>query len=282
MNDNTPATTDRPVSAETLQHVLATGDLSKLSVGQRLEYYTRTCQSLGLNPLTRPLRFLILNGQVQLYATKDCTDQLRAQRDISLSLSAEAVQGDVYTVRAKAKMPNGREDEDIGAVTLPKTPDSIANAKMRAVTKAKRRVTLSICGLGGILDESELDTVPGAKTFDAGDVLPVAEPEKPTTMRDVADKTMRERQGLRYDLEREVLQEQPTLREWFDKFESECAAAQTQDEGEAILKRFPDLQPPEWMADKPNAKARFEKIRQAMVDRLWPMPPSDDDPKTAA
>ncbi|EOV0478051.1 hypothetical protein ACOIM4_001927, partial [Campylobacter coli] len=34
--------------------------------------------------------------------------------------------------------------------------DNLANAIMKAITKAKRRVTLSICGLG-MLDESELD-----------------------------------------------------------------------------------------------------------------------------
>src|SRR5690606_25662498 len=36
--------------------------------------------------------------------------------------------------------------------------EALANLRMKAVTKAKRRVTLSICGLG-ILDESELDTL---------------------------------------------------------------------------------------------------------------------------
>jgi hypothetical protein len=33
---------------------------------------------------------------------------------------------------------------------------------LKAVTKAKRRVTLSICGLG-FLDETEVDSIPGAK-----------------------------------------------------------------------------------------------------------------------
>jgi hypothetical protein len=39
--------------------------------------------------------------------------------------------------------------------------EALANAFMKAETKAKRRATLSICGLG-ILDESELDTMPQA------------------------------------------------------------------------------------------------------------------------
>jgi hypothetical protein len=37
----------------------------------------------------------------------------------------------------------------------------MANALMKAETKAKRRVTLSICGLG-MLDESEVESIPGA------------------------------------------------------------------------------------------------------------------------
>ena len=41
------------------------------------------------------------------------------------------------------------------------TGDTLANALMKASTKAKRRATLSICGLG-VLDESEIETIPGA------------------------------------------------------------------------------------------------------------------------
>ena len=47
---------------------------------------------------------------------------------------------------------------------------------MKAKTKAKRRVTLSICGLG-ILDESEADTMPGAVTVDVAHVE--VKPDKP-------------------------------------------------------------------------------------------------------
>jgi len=36
----------------------------------------------------------------------------------------------------------------------------VANAIMKAITKAKRRVTLSICGLG-MLDETEVESLPG-------------------------------------------------------------------------------------------------------------------------
>jgi hypothetical protein len=170
MNEIT--TTPAPVSAATLEHVLGTGDLSKLTVPQRVEYYSRVCQTLGLNPLTRPFRFLSFNGQILLYATKDCTDQLRSLHKISLTIVDKSIDGDVYIVTARAAQPDGRTDEDIGAVTVGRlTGDSKANAVMKAMTKAKRRVTLSIRGLG-FLDESELDTLPGARVFDPEEPVP--------------------------------------------------------------------------------------------------------------
>jgi hypothetical protein len=43
--------------------------------------------------------------------------------------------------------------------------DALVNATLKAITKAKRRVTLSICGLG-MLDETEIDTIQDAKVVD--------------------------------------------------------------------------------------------------------------------
>jgi hypothetical protein len=166
-------TTTEPVSAQTLEHVLGTGDLSKLTTQQRVEYYAKTCESLGLNPLTRPMRFLSLNGQIQLYFTRDGTDQLRKAQGITLHVVDKLIEAGLFTVTVRARAKDGREDEDIGAVVLPQSGESRANALMKAMTKAKRRVTLSICGLGQT-DESELDTMPGARVFDAEDELPVA------------------------------------------------------------------------------------------------------------
>jgi hypothetical protein len=172
---NTIVTTeDRPVSAATLEHVLGTGDLSKLTTQQRVEYYGRVCQSLGLNPLTRPFRFLALNGQIQLYATRDATDQLRKVNGITLHVVDKQIDGDLFIVTVRARTKDGREDEDIGAVTLGQLRgESRANALMKTMTKAKRRVTLSVCGLG-LTDEAELDTMPGAQVFDAEDLPPPA------------------------------------------------------------------------------------------------------------
>jgi hypothetical protein len=147
--------------AEAFELALVQGDLSKLTPDQRVTYYRRVCESLGLNPLTKPFSYITLNGKLTLYALKDCTEQLRKNQSVSVQIVAREVVEDCYVVTARATLPNGRADESIGAVAIGGLKgDARANGYMKAETKAKRRVTLSICGLG-MLDETEVETIPG-------------------------------------------------------------------------------------------------------------------------
>lgn len=144
---------------EEVERVLMKGDLSTLNEEKRLAYYNAVCESLGLNKLTRPFDYLTLNNKLTLYATKSCTDQLRFIHKISIEIVSRDKIGDVYVVAARARNAEGRMDESTGAVALGKAfGDNLANLYMKAETKAKRRVTLSICGLG-LLDESEVDSI---------------------------------------------------------------------------------------------------------------------------
>lgn len=161
-------------SLETLRHPLAAnieqvfigGDLSRLEIGQRLELYKAVCASLGLNPLTKPFAYIQLNGKLTLYALKDCTDQLRTIHGISIIFTSRELIEGVYVVTARATRIDGRQDESTGCVPIDGLKgEARSNAMMKAETKAKRRVTLSICGLG-MLDESEVDSVRGAKRVD--------------------------------------------------------------------------------------------------------------------
>ena len=68
------------VPPEVLEQVLIGGDLAQLTEAQRLAYYRAVCQSLGLNPLSKPFEYLWLNGKLWLYALRDCADQLRVRR----------------------------------------------------------------------------------------------------------------------------------------------------------------------------------------------------------
>ena len=154
-----------PVGAD-IERVLLSGDLSGLTEDQRLSFYKAVCESVGLNPLTNPFQYLKLNGKLQLYAAKNCTDQLRRIYDVSVTdLSESNVEG-VYIVTAKVVNGKGRIDMAKGAVPIKGLAgEALSNAIMKTETKAKRRATLSICGLG-MLDETEVDSIPGAVKFD--------------------------------------------------------------------------------------------------------------------
>ena len=146
----------QPPSPEIMEKVLLSGNLSELTTPQRLAYYESVCRSLGLNPVTKPFEYITLQGKMVLYAKKDCTDQLRRLYGVSIKILSRDISDGMIIVTAQAKMPNGRHDESIGSVILPQAGEAKANAMMKAETKAKRRVTLSICGLG-MPDESELE-----------------------------------------------------------------------------------------------------------------------------
>jgi hypothetical protein len=146
-----------------VEQVVVGGDLSALSSRDRLNYYNAICKSVGLNPLTRPFDYLHLGGKLVLYAKRDATDQLRKRHGVSIErLEKEYVEG-VYTVTAYARDAQGRVDSSIGAVPIEGLKgEARANAIMKCETKSKRRVTLSICGLG-MLDETEIASVPDAR-----------------------------------------------------------------------------------------------------------------------
>src|SRR3989442_8443107 len=155
-----PPTPTPSIPPEVLEQVLIGGDLAQLTEAQRLAYYRAVCQSLGLNPLSKPFEYLTLNGKLRLYALRDCADQLRRLHGISIYITNRERLGEIYIVTARAKDRTGREDESTGAVALGTLKgDALANALMKCETKAKRRVTLSIAGLGW-LDETELETIP--------------------------------------------------------------------------------------------------------------------------
>ena len=164
--------------AALMEQVVIGGDLSKLSAADRLTYYRNVCESVGLNPLTKPFDYLTLSGRMVLYARKDATDQLRSLKQVSVQITGRERVEDVYVVTARAVTSDGRTDESTGAVTIGALKgDALANALMKAETKAKRRVTLSICGLGW-LDETEVETINGAATIPADPITGEVDEER--------------------------------------------------------------------------------------------------------
>jgi hypothetical protein len=194
-----------PPNAALMEKALTGQDLAGLSPEQRLSYYKAVCESLKLNPLTKPFDFISLDGKTVLYARKDCTEQLRRRDTISVRLLSRETSGGCYIVTAQASLPNGRVDESIGIVPVvhpdkykvwndaeqknawkdhpkagqPLTGADLANAMMKAETKAKRRVTLSIAGLG-IMDESEIEH--GEHTPFENETIPAASQQPQKTL----------------------------------------------------------------------------------------------------
>ena len=150
-----------PTSGDIMESVVIKGDLAKLTPDERVRYYNEVCRSMGLNPLTKPFEFITLNGKLQLYALRACADQLRKINGVTLEIVSREVAHDILTIHVRARLPDGRADEDLGSVSFPDTlkGEARANAELKAVTKAKRRATLSICGLGW-LDETEVEDIP--------------------------------------------------------------------------------------------------------------------------
>jgi hypothetical protein len=158
---------DESTTNRVIESVIVRGDISALTQQERAAYYLQICRSLGLNPAAQPLTPLRLNGKEILYASRGATDQLAAQHGIN----REIIDGPkvidlagtklVYAV-CRATHPSGRSETAVATVPL----QDPANVLMKAETKAKRRATLSILGLG-MLDETEIETIPAAAKSEA-------------------------------------------------------------------------------------------------------------------
>lgn len=167
-NSNLSVVNEDPIMRDTqLWRVVSSGDLSTLTDKQKAEYYLYRCRQEGLNPASQPFVYMKQQGKEILYGGKTAADQLRKIHGITLRIVSKERIDDVYVVTVEATAPDGRTDSDIGAVTLGNLKgDALANALMKAITKAKRRATYSICGTG-VLDETELDAIPGVQRLDA-------------------------------------------------------------------------------------------------------------------
>jgi hypothetical protein len=121
---------------------------------------------MGLDPFTKPFDILRLNGKEVLYCTRSGTQQLNKLHKVSHLITSRDTNAEagVYIVTSKASLPDGRCTESIGAVNIAGLKgEAYANAIMKAETKAKRRATLDLLGLG-VLDESEAESIPNATT----------------------------------------------------------------------------------------------------------------------
>lgn len=145
---------------EKVLELLASGNLDQFTPKEKVEYVTRLCEASGLNPLSRPFEFIRFQGKTVLYASKGCADQLRKINHISIKITEKKIEEGVLFITVEGSDREGRIDTDMGALPVASLKgEALANGVMKCLTKAKRRLSLSMCGLG-IMDESEFDTLP--------------------------------------------------------------------------------------------------------------------------
>lgn len=207
---------------ELMERIIAAGDVSQLSPGDRAHYLVRVAESAGLNPLTQPFDLIPgPGGKLVLYANKRATDQLRKIYGLTSRIVSKQDVDGVYVV--DVEVGDGvRAETNIGAVPIAGLKgEALANALMKTITKAKRRATLDFCGLG-VLDETEVESMraaiaqerPAVRVVEPapaqpqpalGDGIPVAEvvnqetgeiTERPVTKEDLGEQIKRLREQL--------------------------------------------------------------------------------------
>lgn len=158
-----PNTKFARVAPKALEAAMLGNDMSRLTDAERVGLVQGLCEYVGI-PFV-PGAFVYIprkgGGGLGLYASKLCAELIRGKHRIDIQVLDRAVENGVLTVRVKGTMPDGRSDESIGAVPIsPKaTADDAAMAYMKCETKAKRRVTFSLVGLGSIPSDDDREYV---------------------------------------------------------------------------------------------------------------------------
>lgn len=139
-----------PVSRAAMIKALALNDYSRLTPEERLMWVGALAKATGANPLVRIVEWLTFQGRLQPYATKAFAEQMRLIHNISVRVKSRKRDEGCVIVEVEGKTPDGRVDESMAAIPLAASDigEKFAAAAMKAETKAKRRLTLSMMGLG--------------------------------------------------------------------------------------------------------------------------------------
>jgi len=133
--------------AELVAQVMLQGDLNDLDDGQRLDYIAGLCNHLGVSAAGKPFDLLKFQGKMVAYPSKRLAEQLRNRWCITVGVPEVTWDQDMVYVTVTAKMGD-RSDTDVGAVPCNgQNAEAKSIALRKAVTQAKRRVTLSLVGL---------------------------------------------------------------------------------------------------------------------------------------
>lgn len=171
---NLPKQEGAVIDPAIIESIVTKGDLSGLNQVQKVQYYNYRCKQIGLDPSAKPFDLLNLSGKQVLYANAGATQQLCNIHRLSTQITNKERVDDIYVVSVRVTGADGRSSENQGAVSIGNLKgDALANAVLKCTTKAIRRSVLAHCGLG-MLDETEVETIPDARKESI--VIPKNEP----------------------------------------------------------------------------------------------------------
>jgi len=150
-------TEDRVTISQDWEKAMIDNDLSGLDPEDRLRFVKHICETVGLNPSTRPFVYTKFNNELKLYPGKGAAEQLRSIHGISCEIvKQERDESNGILLTHVKGTTKDRFDEDYGWAAIANLKgDLYGNAIGKSVTKAKRRVTLSMVGLGWMLPDNE-------------------------------------------------------------------------------------------------------------------------------
>jgi hypothetical protein len=198
-----------------IDQAIMLGDMRPMKPEMRLAFYRAVCLSVGLSPLSQPFTPMERQDKtIWLYANATCAQQLAALHEVSFTnwrrrtydLGGEPI----HEVLVTATLPSGRSTEALAVVSLTKKKrevsgswpsgdpkfrdvldadaepvliplrgEALCNAIMRCETKAFRRGTLQIIGLGWMASELEGSKIVMNMTTGALEGDPREEPRVP-------------------------------------------------------------------------------------------------------
>ena len=178
-----PARQDQQATIDTSTILaLANQDLGKLSPEKQAQLLRQICTDAGIPVSLMPIQLLRTRNRdgserTVPYVTAAGAHYLAHRHNVSTRiLERETVSG-IHLVRAEASTPDGRATQATGAVPIDGLRgEMLANAFMKAETKAVRRAVLRLCGLA-FLDETETSSIPDASPVTVSYEEPVVEGE---------------------------------------------------------------------------------------------------------
>lgn len=254
-----------------ISSLVINGDLKGLTNEQRVAYYNYRCQQAGLDPAAKPFDLLTLNGKQILYANASATQQLCGTRGLSVQITGREKIDEVYVVSVRVTDQSNRTTENTGVVSIGGLKgDSLANAFMKATTKAIRRTVLAHCGLG-MLDETETETISGA----VREPIDIKAPVVPAI--GFKDDDLDQPYNLFIPGQEEPYSRHATLEEWSEHYERiivNIKGSKKLSDDEKILKTdlFKQLNAETWGKLNPMAKVKLI-AKSAKAD------PEDKGPK---